>query len=272
MAKYWTLHDIPWQQFDALRTNTALISAIKAAALVEFNGYDYSRYLCAVFSDDLPFQCDIRQWGKEEVQHGIALRKWAELADPAFNFEQSFARFICGYTPPLNTKESIRGSRSGELIARCVVESGTSAYYTAIKNYTDEPVLKNLCARIAADEYRHYKLFYSHLNRYLDREGIRWITRFKIALLRVAESGDDELAYAYYAANIPEIFPYDRARCKKEYMSAVYRFYHAPDIEKMVGMVMKSLGLTPGGKLQGICNLLAWNILKFQARRATIAA
>ena len=46
------------------------------------------------------------------------------------------------------------------MIARCVVESGTSSYYTAIRDATDEPVLKEIAGRIAADEYRHYKLFY----------------------------------------------------------------------------------------------------------------
>ena len=58
---------------------------------------------------------------------------------------------------------SIRGSKRGEMIARCVVESGTSSYYSAIRDATDEPVLKEIAGRIAADEYRHYKLFYETL-------------------------------------------------------------------------------------------------------------
>ncbi|MEQ8266944.1 MAG: hypothetical protein RH982_07095 [Parvibaculum sp.] len=35
-------------------------------------------------------------------------------------------------TIPLDAVQSVRGSRGGELIARCVVESGTSSCYTAI--------------------------------------------------------------------------------------------------------------------------------------------
>ena len=58
----------------------------------------------------------------------------------------------------------MRGSRRGEMISRCVVESGTSSYYTAIRDATDEPVLKEIAGRIAADEYRHYKLFYETMN------------------------------------------------------------------------------------------------------------
>ena len=60
---------------------------------------------------------------------------------------------------------SVRGSRRGEMIARCVVESGTSSYYSAIRDATDEPLLKEIAGRIAADEYRHYKLFYDTLHK-----------------------------------------------------------------------------------------------------------
>ena len=50
------------------------------------------------------------------------------------------------------------------MIARCVVESGTSSYYSAIRDATEEPVLQEIAGRIAADEYRHYKLFYDTLH------------------------------------------------------------------------------------------------------------
>ena len=67
---------------------------------------------------------------------------------------------------------SVRGSRTGELIARCVVEVGTSSYYSALRDSIDEPVLKRICHRIAGDEYHHYKLFYSHLKRYQAHESL----------------------------------------------------------------------------------------------------
>ena len=37
---------------------------------------------------------------------------------------------------PLDAEASIRGSRTGELIARCMVETGTSSYYTALAEAT----------------------------------------------------------------------------------------------------------------------------------------
>src|SRR3546814_7857433 len=90
---------------------------------------------------------------------------------------------------------------SSDLVARCIVEVGTSSYYASIGATTEEPVLREICRHIAADELRHYKLFYTHLKRYIEREGIgRW-KRLAVALGRIGESEDDELAYAFYDSN-----------------------------------------------------------------------
>lgn len=70
-----------------------------------------------------------------------------------------------------------------------MVETGTSSYYSAIGTSIDEPVLKEICAKIAGDEFRHYKLFYDTLNRYLARENMGKWARLKVALSRIAESG-----------------------------------------------------------------------------------
>jgi len=144
-----------------------MIAAVKAAALVEFNAPAYVSYLARVFGGAAETIADFERWGEEEAQHGLALGRWAEMADPCWNFQQAFARFQAGYRPPhfmSDDATSVRGSRRGEMIARCVVESGTSSYYSAIRDATDEPVLKEIAGRIAADEFRHYKLFFDTLH------------------------------------------------------------------------------------------------------------
>ena len=83
-----------------------------------------------------------------------------------------------------------------------MVESGTSSYYSAIRDATDEPVLKEIAGRIAADEYRHYKLFYEFFTNRMSRKWAFW-SKLWVAVGRVRESDDDELAYAYYCANVP---------------------------------------------------------------------
>src|SRR3546814_1916721 len=95
-----------------------------------------------------------------------------KLADDSFDFDRSFQRFRDGFKISTDAADSIRGSRSGELVARCIVEVGTSSYYASIGATTEEPVLREICRHIAADELRHYKLFYTHLKRYLERDGI----------------------------------------------------------------------------------------------------
>ena len=171
--------------------------------MVERNGTDYAIYLNRVFSDDPDFRQAADNWATEEVQHGDALGRWAMLADPAWDYQAAFARYKAGYHLPLDANASIRGSRTGELIARCMVETGTSSYYTALAEATKEPVLQQICRHIAADEYRHFKLFYDHMRRYLAREKIGLWRRLRIAAGRITESEDDELAYAWHCGNEP---------------------------------------------------------------------
>lgn len=266
----WTLDDIPWHEFDASKVKPEMVSLLKAACMVEHNSADYVRYLREVFHDDAEFQAVAQEWADEELQHGQSLRKWTELADPGFNFDESFRIFTTGFSLPQNVSGSVRGSRCGELIARCVVETGTSAYYTAIKDCTEEPVLKALCAKIAADEFRHYKLFYGYLEKYSDTEKMTMLKRLKIALGRLVESGDDELAYAFYAAHCTGLpygnGVYERKAYKKAYFSHATRIYLPRHIERMVAMVFKAVGLKTNTRLQGIANWAAWRALQLQAR------
>jgi rubrerythrin len=256
----WTLDDIRWERLDRAKVDPEILRIVKAASLVEQNGGDYAHYLCNIFYDDPAFQNVARAWGEEEIQHGQALGRWAELADPAFNHAKASERFTAGFRVDLDATKSVRGTRSGELIARCIVETGTSSYYTALAEAVDEPVLKAICQRIAADELRHYKLFYTHLKRYLERERLGFWGRLKVAAGRVAESEDDELAYAYYAANEGEV-PYQRKRYNNAYARRAYRVYRAHHIDRGMAMIFKTVGLTPNGRLNRIASRCAWWVM-----------
>jgi len=119
------------------------------------------------FTTIAAFQAVAKRLGDEEIQHGQALARWASLADPTYDFAAAAARFTAGFRVDLDPAASVRGSRVGEMIARCVVETGTSSYYTALAEASREPVLRDICQRIAADEFRHYKLFYGTLETLL---------------------------------------------------------------------------------------------------------
>jgi rubrerythrin len=256
--KHWTLDDIPWERFDRARVDPDILKVAKAAALVEYNAHDYATYLCNVFGDDPEFQAASVEWALEEVQHGEALGRWAMLADPEFKFDEAMERFRSRYRIDLQADASTRGSRAGELIARCMVETGTSSYYAALGEAADEPVLKAICQRIAADELRHYKLFYTHLKSYLKREDISTLQRLRIAFGRIAETEDDELACAYYSANAAPDEPYVHATYCREYMRRAYSYYRTHHIERAVGMIFKACGLRPQTPLFRVSRRVAW--------------
>src|ERR1700757_1931825 len=161
----WTLDDIAWDRFDRSQLDPEIVRIVKAASLVEYNGGAYAHHLCRIFHDDRDFRRATRRWGEEEIQHGRALARWATLADPTYDFTAAFYRFQVGYRVDFDCDVSRRGSRSGEMIARCMVEIGTSSYYAALRDAVHEPVLKEICRRIAADEIRHYALFHEKLTR-----------------------------------------------------------------------------------------------------------
>jgi rubrerythrin len=262
----WTLDDIPWDRFDPAKLDPEIVRIVKAASLVEHNGAAYARHLCRIFADDPAFQETARRWGEEETQHGRALARWAALADPDFDFDRAFARFQAGFQVDFDSAHSRRGSRSGEMVARCIVEIGTSAYYTALREAAAEPVLQEICRHIAADELRHYRLFYKTLDRYLATEPIGRLARLRVALGRVAEAEDDELAYAYYAANAGEL-PYDRRRYTRAYARRAFALYRPHHVERGVAMLLKAVGLTPNRRLGLLASRLAWQAIRYRAAR-----
>jgi len=117
----------------------AMLAAVKAAAPGEYNAPDYVAYLKRVFAEHRAANPGLAgAMGPREAQHGRALGRWAEMADPSFKLKRPFARFRKGYYPaPFHCQwgnGSVRGSRRARSIARCVVESGTSSYYSAIRD------------------------------------------------------------------------------------------------------------------------------------------
>jgi hypothetical protein len=267
----WTLDDIAWDRFDRKKLDPEILRIVKAASLVEYNGGAYAHHLCRIFHDDPEFQQSARRWGEEEIQHGKALARWAAMADPEYDFEAAFQRFQAGYQVDFDLDVSRRGSRSGEMIARCMVEVGTSSYYTALHDAVEEPALKEICRNIAADEFRHYKLFYKNLTRCLECERIGFWRRLRVAALRIAESEDDELAYAYYAANESER-PYDRGYFKRAYARRAYALCREHHVAHGITMIFKAIGLSPHGLLARAASGLAWRMMRIRAIRLEKAA
>ncbi len=263
----WTVDDIPWSRFDREKVDPDTVKIIKAAALVEYNGGTYAEYLSKVFAGDPEFQRAVRIWAEEEIQHGTVLARWATLADPSFDLKASFARFVEGYRQlPEDVHGSTRGSRTAELVARCFVEVGTSSYYSALRDSTDEPVLKAICTRIAQDEVRHYNMFYANMRRYLQSEGISRWRRFRVGLGRLVECEDDELPYAYYAANAGAE-PYDRKTSSRAYSYRAYAHYGFDHVKGGLAMAFRAVGFNHRGWVHVALARLAHRLMQNRARR-----
>jgi rubrerythrin len=271
MSRYWTLDDIDWDAFRPDLVDQNLLATVKAAALVEANAPDYVTYLCNVFRGDEPLCDAVRVWGDEEVQHGRALARWAAMADPSYDMDDALRRFRTGYQQvPLDSMDSTRGSQPGELFARCVVESGTTSFYSAMQDATDEPVLRQIARNIAADEVRHYKLFRSYLDAYHDKGfSIGRLGRLKILSDRIGEVDDDEFAFAYYSANIAPVSdePYDREKCSVAYESGAYALYQRAHLEKGVRMILRAVGFGTGSRVVKFSLPVAWHLLRRRQKK-----
>ncbi len=265
--KHWTLDDIEWDRFDPSLVDKEIVPLVKSAAMVERNGDDYALYLRSVFADDPDFCAAAQNWAVEEVQHGDALGRWASLADTSFDYMGCFRRYREGYTIDVKADASVRGSRSGELVARCIVETGTSSYYTALADASAEPVLVQVCRLIAADEYRHFKLFYDHLKRYLERENLSHVQRLRIALSRATETEDDELAFAFHVSNEAPGIRYEHHRCVTGYMGRAMGFYRFHHLDRSMGMIFKAVGLPPRGTLSSLAARAAYRLVQWRHGR-----
>jgi len=260
----WSADDIAWGALDRNKIDRDLLSVIKAASLTEYNAAHYTHYLKNIFADDLVFHAALSEWQSEEEQHGRMLARYARMADPQFDFAGAFQSFTDGYQIPLDARESVRGSKVGELVARCIVETGTSSFYTALSEATREPVLKQLCRRIAADEFRHYRTFLGGLQRYQALQPVSILTRLKVVIGRLRETEDDELAFAYHCANEAGL-AYDRARCIRVYGKRAYSVYRPRHAEQVVRMTFRASGLKPQGWLPMLVGKWAWRKLRQRA-------
>ncbi|MBT3628378.1 MAG: ferritin-like domain-containing protein [Rhodospirillaceae bacterium] len=268
---HWTLDDINWDSFEPDKVDTELLKLVKAACMIEHHSSAYGQYLCAIFNEE-PGVCeDALTWSEEEVQHGKALRRYAELADPNFDFDDAFARFTKGHPIDVAAEQSIRGSLCGEMVARCAVEVGTSSYYSALRDSIDEPVLREICRNIAADEFRHFKLFYKYAKHFQETERLSRWARFKIALGRFLETGDDELSFAYYCGS-GDTKPYVRKQANTDCMARTLPLYRFEHVQLGVGMSLKSAGIKPQGILGKTITRMLWIGFRLYARHLQRAA
>ena len=172
-------HDLPWRledlrfdeiDFARIRGREEMLFLLAAASFVEFASDTYAGNLADFVADEPDIAAWLsHHWEPEELQHGRALRAYVEAVWPDFDWPATYARFFDEYRA-LCGVEGYAPTRGLEMAARCIVETGTSTIYRAIRDLADEPVLVRLTEHIRSDEVRHYKHFLQFFDRYDARE------------------------------------------------------------------------------------------------------
>jgi hypothetical protein len=245
----WSVDDIPYDSIDAslIHDNTELFYLIAAASFVEITSDLYTRNLIEFFQGNPEIESWLANfWELEEVQHGTALKRYVQAVWPEFDWERAYRAFFVEYGAAC-TMEALAHTRSLEMVARCVVETGTSSFYRTLSEVTPEPVLKQITANISSDEVRHYKHFYRYFLDYKESE-----RPGRVAILRQLwkRSTDVKAEDAYFAfkhvfleRNPDEAFTqeaYDEFRASFRRLGRTTFPY-----EMAVKMILKPLDLSP---------------------------
>jgi rubrerythrin len=193
-ATRWRLEDLDLTVIDPVvaRENEVLIHLLVASSFVESGTRLYASNLVAHFEGDHEVATWLAaRWEPEELQHGRALRAYVSCVWPSFDWDRAYAGFIQAYQP-LCTMGKLESRRGLEMAARCVVETGTTALYRAIRDRASEPVLRTLLGHISDDEVDHYKHFYRYFRRYQQEDFSSRGAVFGALIRRSAEIGRED--------------------------------------------------------------------------------
>jgi hypothetical protein len=132
------------------------------------------------------------------MQHGAALRRYVAEVWPEFAWQSAYDGFLAEYAP-LCDDAHLGPTRGLELVARCVVETGTSSFYRMLAAASPEPVLALLAEHIRRDEVRHYKHFFRYFRAYREREAVGRgaVLRALVARLREIDEEDERVAFRH---------------------------------------------------------------------------
>ena len=225
MSPHWTLDWIDFSriQIEAIHDQVDLFYLLVSASFIESGSETYTRNLVEHF-DAYPQISDWlqHQWEPEELQHGRALRTYVQTVWPDFDWDTAYAAFFDEYSR-LCTVDELEDDRALELVARCVVETGTATYYQTLRDLTTEPVLAELTEHIRTDEVQHYKHFYRYFKeinaeRQLSRGRILGALRRRLLELRTSDS-DIALRHVWaFRQNMPGVDeePFERV-CQRLY-------------------------------------------------------
>ncbi|HEX7908362.1 MAG TPA: ferritin-like domain-containing protein [Paraburkholderia sp.] len=205
----WRIEDIDLTRINRQKAvaNEDLLLLLCASSFIESGTDLYTSNLSKFFHGDPEVSAWLNQeWEPEEMQHGRALKTYIAYVWPEFDWDTAFRNFMEEYSLTCSV-EDFEKTRALEMVARCVVETGTATLYRAIGECSDDPVLKEITDNIRTDEVRHYKHFFKYFKKYNKIEGNGRLAVLGALMRRVLEikNEDSEIALRHvFAIRYPE--------------------------------------------------------------------
>ncbi len=196
--------DIAYEDIDAdkIKENRYLLETLAVASFIEITSDVYDRNLSEYYKgDDTTVGWLNHTWEPEEIQHGKSLKRYINTVWPQFTWDKQYDLFKKKYLP-LCRVDALEPTRAKEMIARMVVETGTSTFYKALANYAkelDEPVLEELALKISKDEVHHFEMFEKVFKKYRDHEKLSRKEITKILYARLREINNEDIKIAFEA-------------------------------------------------------------------------
>jgi hypothetical protein len=220
---------------------------VASASFVEITSDVYTRNLVEFFHGDAEITDWLEHsWESEELQHGQALKRYVETAWPDFDWDGAYRTFLAEFLP-FCSFEQFAASRALEMVARCVVETGTATFYRVLAQVNLEPVLTEIAAAISADEVRHYKHFYRFFLRYREREQTSRVAVARTLWGRIGEVDGVDAFYAFkhvFLARNPNAAFRDKDYAAFRAQLQPFAARHFPH-RMATKMLLKPLGLSP---------------------------
>jgi len=198
----WDYKDIDYESINCenISGNEVLFQLIVIASFIEITSDLYEKNLVEFYiGDESLIKWLDNIWEPEEIQHGKALKKYVQTVWPSFNWEDTYKKFRDEYGA-LCTLKDFQPTKTMEMLARMVVETGTSTFYKALKSYAqdlDEPILSEIAANISKDEIYHYNMFEEGFKKYNKEEKLSRTDIMKVIYSRLKEVNDEDVSIAF---------------------------------------------------------------------------
>jgi hypothetical protein len=139
-----------------VRFNGLTFHSVAAASFLEAAAPIQTRRLCAVFSahPDMKLWLEEKWWpGRAEL--GRELRSFVEATWPEFDWRSAYQEFADSYRPRSGLDCGC-GEPVLEALALCVAAAQAALFYRALAQSADDPGLRTLARRAAAEHAGHF--------------------------------------------------------------------------------------------------------------------